>query len=93
MQYATKKKIPRKSRQKNNLNKEIEPALLVYFYVKKYPVGEDYFNGPGYEALCRDLCEAAIKSGLYLVKNGFQGRKKIIFKSLHVIAIKLIKVI
>jgi len=28
------------------LNKEVEPALLVYFDVKKYPVGEDYFDGP-----------------------------------------------
>ena len=77
MQYATKGKKTRKSRGKNNLNKEVEPALLVYFDVKKYPVGEDYFDGPGYEALCRDLCEAAIKSGFYLVKNGFQERKKL----------------
>jgi len=57
------------------LNKEVEPALLVYFDVKNYPVGEDYFNGPGYEALCRGLYEAAIKSGFYLVKNECQERK------------------
>ena len=48
---------------------------LVYFDINKYPVTEEGFDGLPYKNLSRDICNAAIKSGFYLVKNGFKDRQ------------------
>ena len=49
----------------------------VYFDVKKYAVDADGFNGKPFQPLTIDICNAAVKSGFYLAKNGFKPRQGI----------------
>lgn len=46
-------------------------SSIVYFDFEKYKVGNDGFDGDGYN----DLGNEAIRNSFYLVKNGFKDRK------------------
>ena len=48
---------------------------IVYFDINKYAIGEDGFDGKPFQQLAFDMCNKAIKSAFYLMRNGFKARQ------------------
>ena len=52
-------------------------GTIVYFDLDKYPTCEKGFDSIAFKKLQEDICNASIKDGFYLIRNGFKNRQSL----------------